>query len=480
MKNISIVARNAVWLTLQPIVTGVLSLVVTALVARYLGTEGYGQLLLLLSYVALVAPVISLGLRPYSVREIAAQPERVLEIMEEMLALRLALALAAMPASAAFFEVVPDQVPPRLLAFFLMQVFFNALSTCFIDGLYGLERMKPAATVMLFSGFVVQIASVVAVLADAGVEGVTVAYTLGSLATLALAWRYFVREAGRVALRRVRFGDLHHIRGSWAFFFQNVVSTVRARIDVIVINAMLGAHAAGIYGAARSLLYRLEFLWDGLGTALFPRLAQLYGRDDAELHRLVRAAVKAGLVMSTPVTIGLLFTADDIIGLVYGAEYGEGGRALWILGVGLPLMFSFAVLFNTLRAIKLERELLVLTVAGGLTSVVLLVLGIRWLGVDGAAFAAVAVYGALLVASVALYARRYGAPLGMGDFAKLVVANAFLALVLYALRDMNFGIRVLAGVACFPVAVLVLRLANWQTIRAALSRGGGAAPETVE
>jgi O-antigen/teichoic acid export membrane protein len=95
MKSAATVARNSVWLIAQPLIMGITSLVVTALVARHLGTNDYGVLLLLLSYAALFSPISNLGLRPYSVREIAASRERALEIVEDMLVLRFSLALVA-------------------------------------------------------------------------------------------------------------------------------------------------------------------------------------------------------------------------------------------------------------------------------------------------------------------------------------------------------------------------------------------------
>lgn len=477
MKHVSIVARNAVWLTLQPLVTGILSIVVTALVARYLGTEGYGELLLMLSYVALFAPLGSLGLRPYSVREIAANPERALQIVEEMVALRFALAVVAVAISAAFLELVPDQVPRSLQVLFAFQVFFNAMSTTFIDGLYGIERMKPAATVMLLAGFVVQIGCIVAVLLNGGLLGVAMAYTLGGVATFVLAWWYFLREAGKVRLRLPGGGDLRHIHASWAFFLQNVVTIVRSRIDVIVINSMLGTHAAGLYGSARTLLYRLEFLWDGIGTALFPRLAQLHGRDDAEFHRLLRAAFKTGLVISTPIAVGLFQTSDEIVDLVFGADYAESSRLLWILGLGLPMLFSHAVMFNTLRAMALERELLVMAAGGAVLSLVLLILGIRLLGMEGAAIAATTVFGALLAASTVLYVRRLGSPLAAADAAKLVAANVFMGAVLYLSHEMHLVFQLLGGILSFSTAVIALRLASWRAIRAVLGRKEPAADQ---
>ena len=474
MKHNAIVTRNAAWLMIQPVITGILSLVVTAIVARHLGAQGYGLLMLLLSYVAIFALMSALGLRPYSVREIAANRSRALQIVEDLLGLRFALALLAM-AVGALVLAASRQLPPALIGFFVLQLLFNALSTCFVDGLYGIERMRPAATAMLLSGFVVQGGCILAVTLETGLVGVVTAYTLGSFTTFALAWRSFVREAGPVALRRPRRKDLVHIRGSWAFFMQNVVTIMRARLDIVIINGMLGAHAAGIYGAARSLLDRLDFLYDGIGTALFPRLSSLYGKADEEMHRLVQGGTKVAMVIAMPIAIGLLAVADQIIALIFGAQYGDAAGVLRIFGLSLPFIFCYSVLFNAMRAMHLERQLLAIAVFGAVTSLGLLVAGIRVAGMTGGSVGVALGFVALMVPSMFSYWSRMGAPMLGIDIARLALANALMAAALFVVRGTHLAVEIIVAATVYTAAVLALRLVTVHTLRS-LRRDGSAPP----
>ncbi|MBK7659667.1 MAG: oligosaccharide flippase family protein [Betaproteobacteria bacterium] len=86
------------------------------------------------------------------------------------------------------------------------------------------------------------------------------------------------------------------MKGSRSFFFQNIVHTVRQRLDVILITSILGTHAAGVYGASLTLIQRLDIVQDALTTALFPRVSSLQGQATDPLRELVRLSLKLMLV----------------------------------------------------------------------------------------------------------------------------------------------------------------------------------------
>ena len=122
MGSASTVTRNAAWLMLQRVFLGVFSVFVVAVVARYLGTERYGHLVLFLSYSALFVQFSNLGLRPYSVRAMAADRSRAALVVEEMLALRGSIAVAVAIVAAAYLFWVDPFLPDALVAVLALQI----------------------------------------------------------------------------------------------------------------------------------------------------------------------------------------------------------------------------------------------------------------------------------------------------------------------------------------------------------------------
>ncbi|RMG70684.1 MAG: flippase, partial [Chloroflexi bacterium] len=69
------ILANTGWLFSDSILRLVLSVLVGAWVARYLGTEQYGQLNLAIAYLMLVAPIAELGLDQVVVKYLVERPE---------------------------------------------------------------------------------------------------------------------------------------------------------------------------------------------------------------------------------------------------------------------------------------------------------------------------------------------------------------------------------------------------------------------
>ena len=465
MRDVNTVARNAAWLIAQPILVGIISVVVTALVARDLGTAQYGTLLLLLSYAALFSQISNLGLRPYSVREIAANRSRAVEIVSEMLVLRSVLAILAMIVAVVFLTLVETSLSGPLIAALLAQILFSALTGCFTDGLQGGEHMKEVATSFAVSGVLTQLGCIAALVLHLGLLGIVVAYTVGALVLLAMLGYQFIHIAGRLSTRGPDAHLFVHLRLSWAFLLQNVVGAIRGRIDLIFITAFMGTHAAGIYGSAMVLIQRLDLIQDAIATALFSRVAYLHDKSSGELRELVRGAIKVVLVISTPMAVGLLAVSNDVIALMFGRQYAESGAILAILGIAIPCTFTGGVMFNVLRAMELEKVILRVTILTTALTVAFLVGGIYLFGVSGAAFGFVLGTFVLAALLVIEYMRRVGAPWMNRDLLHIVIANAALGITLWLISDMNLAIKVFSAMLVYACTARLLGLVTLQMLK---------------
>lgn len=463
-----IIARNAIWLIAQRLAMGIISIFVISMLARYLGTERYGLLVLMLSYVALFTPLGVLGLRPYSVRLIAADPGSAAAIVGEMLSLRFCLSLLAILAAAAYGRFADHTMPPVLLELLLAQLLLNTMANCFIDGLYGAESIKAVATVMAISGVLVQAASLGAVLCDLGLVGAASAYLVGSVAMLAAGWHYFRREAGTLRLRLPNRKGFRHLWESRTFFYQNLVVTLRNRIDVVVVTHLLGAHAAGLYGSANTLIQRIDFISDGLSTALFSRVSSMHSRARDDVAQLVRIALKVAMVVSVPMGLGLSVVAEPVTLLVFGEEFRASSVPLSILALSIPCTFTAGVMFNVLQAMQRQDSVFHFSVASTLAAAVFLPGGTILGGLAGAALGLLLTHATFAISLVASYWKTHGAPLGGTDAARLVAANVLMLLTLWILQDERLALKIIGSAAIYGSAILALRLVTFGMVKSML------------
>lgn len=462
MSNNRVVARNSVWLIAQPFALNLASMVVVAVTARHLGPSGYGGLVLFLSVIALLAPFINFGLRPYMVREVAANPERVGEIAGELIPVRLILTFMTLAIAAAVYPFLPKGMTLSgvALACVAAQVVLNSLNTSLIDALYGLERMRASATSMLFSGVFVQIALAVAALLKLDLDYFFVIYVLGNLL---LGWRL------RAALNDKSFvfrwfqatvNVRRYLGASWKFAVPGILGTIRAQLAPLFTVGALGTASLGQFGAASTLLEKLDVVPDGVGTALYPRVVSLSGRDPQEASRLIRALSRLMLMVASAICVGLLFLASEIVQLVFGTAFHETVTLLMIMGTALPFTFLSAVMFNVLNATGNQHSVAVLSaIVTGIGLALLAVFVSLW-GVLGVAIT----HAVGAIVSWTLYrfvfVRKFGALLDLLDLGKILLANAAMALVLWICPDIHVLLKILIGAIVFGGASMLLGLVS--------------------
>ena len=281
---------------------------------------------------------------------------------------------------------------------------------------------------------------------------------------------YFQEQGWLVQAAPLACAHFSHVKNSWTFLFQNLVGTIRQRIDVVLVNSLLGAHAAGIYGSSLTLIQRIDLIQDGITTALFPRIADLHGKSPDELKKLVRGAFKVSLLISTPIAVGLFATAPDIIQLIFGNQYRESAMVLIILGLGIPFMFIHGVVVNVLGAMRMQRVVLNISIAVTTLGIAYMVIGINLAGVNGAAIAYALGYATFAIAGTAVYWRTVGPPLALFDIFGIIATNVAMAGALWVIRDFGLAPKILIAAIVFGGSALAFRVVTPAMLRALFGR----------
>ncbi len=390
-----------------------LSFIASILVVRVLGPAEFGAYAVLGAAIAIVGIVADLGLTTTEVKRVAAVwPEQTEE------AHRRGHVGTWFRAGAALF-------------FFILTVF---LARPITDNLLGLSDLPNASSlfVLAMAGMVaVALSGTVAALlqatnnfgrlstmslVNAGLTTilaillvfagqlnlVTALLVLGigtSLATLLVGYRML---PGRWSLWRVPDLDDLHQEGSALFHFSrwlwigSLFAVITLQVDVILVNQLTTAAAAGFYALALNLARKADVVNQSLHTALLPAASSLSNRQAIRSY-LHRSMLRSGLI-----ALGLLVLiplAGLFIGFFYGPEY--------VLATGLFQLLLIMVIIDafatpiTLLVYPLERPKLFAASAAVQATllVVLTIVLIPFIGTPGAAIAKIAarVAGLLLI-----------------------------------------------------------------------------------
>ncbi len=307
-------------------------------------------------------------------------------------------------------------------------------------------------------------ASVTLVLLGGGATGAAAGRSAGYVGGALIGW-ILVRRYLRSADRQAVAGEFPSLRSllsyAGALAVINAVTTAIFQIDLIIIGAVLGATAVGVFQAPLKLTLFLAFPAGAAAKAVAPRLARTVsgagGRTDAFAN-----AIRIMLISYAVLIAPIIVWARPINEVILGSRYAEAARVvqlltpyLYLLGIA-TLLAEGVTYFGEARR-RLGISILALIVNGGLDLLLLPVMG-----VSGASLATDAGFIVVVAGLLFVCQREIGLPVVplLASCARSMVAAAavWLLLVLLGGEHMSALAAVIGAVLILPVfgGVLIL------------------------
>lgn len=400
---------NSAWMMADNVVARGLGILVTVVVARYLGPEDFGMYAYVMSMVALFAVIGQMGLDGLLIRELLDEPQKQSETLGVAFAIRgVGFALAAL-ALLMFGLLMPGNLAQERWLFVLaslavaMQPVSAVLSNWF--------RSRVEARYAVVSNFAGAVAGgafkVGAVLAGSGVVAVGMGQTLGvATGTIVLIVMFLRRGGPTPNTWSFSWARARTMLGEGAMIFVgSIFAVIYLKIDQVMLRAMQGPEAVGVYSIASLLSEALYFIPAAIVGTAFPRLVQLNaGNPEAFAERLqdVFDILAAAALI---VLVGLFALGPLSIDLAMGPSYSAAVPIFLIHVLSLPFIFLRQGFSRWVIIKNMARFSMITQGAGALLNVGLNLALIPQFGGMGAAVAtllsyAAASYFALLISPV--------------------------------------------------------------------------------
>jgi O-antigen/teichoic acid export membrane protein len=303
--------------------------------ARRLGTHGYGLYSLALGITSLVLLPSDFGVSNSVARFVAehrGQPDRVEAVMADGLRLKflgsfvVACVLGALAGPIASAYGIPGLAwPIRAFAISLFGQGVMLIGAVFT----ATGRNDLALRIAFIESSVEVTTSIGLVLAGAGATGAAfgraLGYTCAGVATIVLLVRalgpgilprslHFGVDAGRIGRYA---GVLLIIDGAYSAF---------SRIDVLIIGAYLSAASVGIFSAALKLTVLLAYPGTAIAAGVAPRVAR--SRGGTPNVSAFAMGLRVSVIVQAAITAFILGWAGLIVRVALGTGYGESASVL--------------------------------------------------------------------------------------------------------------------------------------------------------
>ena len=377
------------------VITVLLGIVRTKVLAMLIGAEGLGLLGVFSSVTALVSGIAGLGINSSGVRQIAvavgtSDQQR---ISRTILVLRrtalllglvgmLALLFLCQPISKATFG---NAAYAGSLALLSVTVVFTAVAGGQTALVQGLRRIGDLAALSIWGAVLGTVFSLPIIFLYRE-KGIVPFLVIVSALNLAASWLYARKtQVERVSLSAsVTWTEAKGLLGMGLVFMASaLMPNAVAYLTRTMVIRQMNLEAAGLFQAAWTLssVY-VGFILGAMSADYYPRLTAVAG-NNVVINRLVNEQTEVSLLMAVPGILGTLTFAPWLLHLLYAPQFEPAVDILrWqILGV-LGRVIAWPVTF-VLMAKGCAKVFFWLELVANLVHLPLIWLGLRWFGLSG-------------------------------------------------------------------------------------------------
>lgn len=348
-------AHGAFWSFAGTLVSRVLTLLSSIVVARMLGKDAFGELGIVQSTIAMFQAFAGFGLGLTATKHVAefkiADPERAGRVLALSSAVAIVTGITATLCMYIFSpwlatKTLASPGLANLLRLSSTMLFLGALNGAQTGALAGFEAFKHMSKVNLLSGIATFLFMVVGVVVW-GLTGTVCGLILSMVANCLLNYRALIHEAKKFGVPMHYSGCLCEWRGLWKFSLLAtmsglVVTPITWASNAIVVNQPGGYGELGVYNAVLKLKQVPETLLATVMNPILPMLSEQFAnKDTAGYGKTLSVAYVMSCLIMVPTSIFAMYFPNLML-LPYGSSYaGYGLLVQWLFLHGIMVgLFS--------------------------------------------------------------------------------------------------------------------------------------------
>jgi O-antigen/teichoic acid export membrane protein len=331
--------RNVFHLGLGQVTTTVLSILLSASVARSLGAADFGLLYLMMTVATFAYVIVDWGHGPYIIREVARHPRRSGELLGSAFVVRGVMALVMCVLAVAATWLLGYDARTRVLTAVLIVAWVPQYSGMSFTWVFrGVERMDFDALLNVVLKFTTLGVSLVCLALGGRLLGLTIGWSVAGTITLILAIVLY-RRLQLPAIQGTTIAARELVRDGAPMLAMSLAVAVQPYFDANILYKLTPRDVVGWYGAAWNIAGTLVAPAVILGATLYPRLSRA-ATDEAEFKRALRTSFRPLFLVAVLGAVGTYLFADVAIGLIYTQrKFGPASAILRAFAPALLLLY---------------------------------------------------------------------------------------------------------------------------------------------
>ncbi|MDK9606487.1 flippase [Lelliottia wanjuensis] len=326
------VIKNVLWQMSEKIIRLSVTVIVGALMARYLGPEGFGKYNYITAILAIMLVVTSLGFNRILVRESANCTSEIehKEVVSTSLFLRLASSIFSIIVISLFLLYFGND---NNLFYLISLVSVVFVSFDVIDyHLQGQSIFKVATSCRVVGFIIASLLRVWFVYSEANLiyfySTVLIEYLISGLLIFIVSQKKY-KNITNISFRYFSYSKAKSLlKESWPEIIAGFGAIIFMKMDQIMLQKLQGDASVGIYSAATRISEAWYFIPAAIVAAVFPLFMKKYNEDKKEVMKQISCVMSLLVWMSIFAAIFVNIVGDYVIHLIYGVRYLESSIVL--------------------------------------------------------------------------------------------------------------------------------------------------------
>lgn len=329
---------------------------VNILIARHLGTEGFGLYSSIVAFVGVFQLLVDMGIRTILIRDIAVDRAHFAEklgVARTVLWILSGITMGLIFVLANLITLADDARHATYLAGFASIVTFSGLGYSAV--LRAFEEME--WDILGFVLHKVVLLSVIGAVirADLGLRAVFGAILLANTGLCLYYWGLVRVRHGRAKFKVDFPSAWALLRQSFPLAIAEVLNRLTWNVDKVLLAVLGGPVAVGLFSAAYRLLEAMNGFTIHLTLPVFPIFAKLAHASSSRLSNVFEQSFKFLCLLAIPLAVLLFVFAERIMLLCFGNVYREAGLALRVLAPAIMLLLPTSTYNYVFTALGRQR-----------------------------------------------------------------------------------------------------------------------------
>lgn len=463
-------AKNTVFYSVALAGQKALSFIYFIFLARSIGVESQGKFSFALSFTAIFAMFLDLGLTQILIRETAKSREESQNQLANIIGFKIAASVIVYAVIVALINAMGYPEMTKQLVYisgFVMLI--DSLSLSVYGAIRGHHNLFFESVGTILNQLVVLAVGLVGLWLGWDLLMLMAIYLLGSLVNF--IWStYNLSRAFKIRIS-ARFDPAviaGLLRLSIPFAIAGIFNRIFSSIDMVLLSKISGDWSVGIYSVAFKAAFALQFIALAFSASLYPAFSHYFANSKEDLSKLFTKSMYWLIFASLPLAAGTIGIADKVVGGLFGEKYLHSVAPLQILMASMVfvfLCFPIGALLNACN--KQTRHTVNLGIVAFFSFVANLAL-IPFFNYNGAAVANLLSYvllfflGIIVVRQITDYDKK---SLVVAFFKALIACLIMFAFVILAKEHLHFLIVIPLAALLYLAVAYISGLFSLKSVR---------------